>query len=116
LPEKNREFSEICLEKSKFFPVKIEIFRTFAWKNRNFFDPDPPIFQISNQNDAAGRMGLYNYHALGLIEYSFFAFRVSWPIFLAVGKQRMQFHYSKEMGQRFILTVVRLNCREFNSK
>src|SRR6218665_190169 len=53
---KNQFFSEICLEKSKSLvklPEKIEIFRKFACKNRNCFDPDPRPSQISNQIDAA---------------------------------------------------------------
>jgi len=44
LPERNRNFSKISLEKLNFFvklPEKIEISRTFAWINRNFVDSDP---------------------------------------------------------------------------
>src|SRR6218665_3594443 len=54
LPEKNRNFFKICLEKSKFL-VK------FAWKNRIIFPRihDP---RISNQIDASVRLSrdLYN--------------------------------------------------------
>src|SRR6218665_2317768 len=43
---KSRNFSSICLEKSKIFPGKIEIFQKFAWKNQ-FFLPGSttPRFQ-----------------------------------------------------------------------
>src|SRR6218665_2298758 len=46
-PWRNRNFSSICLQKSKFFSGKIEIFRKFPWKNQIFFypDPRPPRFQ-----------------------------------------------------------------------
>ena len=62
----NRNFSQICLKKLKFFknlPGKIEIFREIAWKNRNLLEiclekskfcwPGSTTPQISNQIDAA---------------------------------------------------------------
>src|SRR6218665_3642061 len=57
------------MKKSKFFenlpgkievlvklPEKIEIFRKFAWKDRNLFDPDPRPPKISNQIDATDKL------------------------------------------------------------
>jgi len=66
LLRKNRICPEVAVDgqilpaKSKKFklPEKIEIFRKFAWKNRNVFDriQDP---QISNQIDAVGSNSIY---------------------------------------------------------